>query len=557
MAASLTIGIPSKLRRWSAPLVASAILLTAGCGGESQKEVSAKQTKYQAAEEEGNKTATATPPSKTGGAATNANADAAAKTGGADNQAVAPMPPAFGASAEGDTRSFMTLKPTTSKEPRELMQFLAKADQAYKELLMAAQSLQVNQSTMAERLQSIFAMKLSAAKTLAEVATAQEEKEVAVYAKIEALSHLAGIGDTNAAKELEEYAQEISKIENPKMAHQAKLVLLSFRVGEYDSGVLKSPDEILKEIEAFLADKSLLTQTDFRMMIQILNAFQKQGHTDAISVAKEKIGNAFVEHPNTRLAMDAWMLRADGSKVIDALRASVEQIAKNPSDASLAEGFKKVIADLQTAYPEPTTLLMLANYVINLESIGALASAQTITESLKSQLDKIQDERQRQEIDRILQDAEKHFAFLGKPLDLSKLVTLDGKPLDTATLKNKVVLVDFWATWCQPCLASFPELKTLYEKHKDKGFEIVGVNIDDELAAVQEFMKKDALPWTIVRSVDTNAPDAVGFKAPFATEIGVNAIPMVLIVDREGKTVAINLRENAFVEKIESLIATP
>ncbi|MFO0921854.1 MAG: TlpA disulfide reductase family protein, partial [Pirellulales bacterium] len=425
------------------------------------------------------------------------------------------------------------------------------------ELLMAAQSLQVNQSTMAEKLQSIFAMKLSAAKTLAEVATAQDEKEVAVYAKIEALSHLAGIGDTNAAKELEEYATEISKIENPKMAHQAKLVLLSFRVGEYDSGVLKSPDEILKEIEAFLADKTLLTQTDFRMMIQILNAFQKQGHTDAINVAKEKIGNAFVEHQNTRLAMDAWMLRADGSKVIDALRESVEQIAKNPSDASLAEGFKKVIADLQTAYPEPTTLLMLANYVINLESIGALASAQTITESLKSQLDKIKDERQRQEIDRILQDAEKHFAFLGKPLDLSKLVTLDGKPLDTASLKNKVVLVDFWATWCQPCLASFPELKTLYEKHKDKGFEIVGVNIDEELASVQEFMKKDALPWTVVRSVDANAPDAVGFKAPFATEIGVNAIPMVLIVDREGKTVAINLRENAFVEKIESLIATP
>jgi len=186
-----------------------------------------------------------------------------------------------------------------------------------------------------------------------------------------------------------------------------------------------------------------------------------------------------------------------------------------------------------------------------------LASAQTITESLKSQLDKIKDERQRQEIDRILQDAEKHFAFLGKPLDLSKLVTLDGKPLDTASLKNKVVLVDFWATWCQPCLASFPELKTLYEKHKDKGFEIVGVNIDEELASVQEFMKKDALPWTVVRSVDANAPDAVGFKAPFATEIGVNAIPMVLIVDREGKTVAINLRENAFVEKIESLIATP
>ncbi len=84
-------------------------------------------------------------------------------------------------------------------------------------------------------------------------------------------------------------------------------------------------------------------------------------------------------------------------------------------------------------------------------------------------------------------------------------------------------------------LGLLPELKTLYEKHKDKGFEIVGVNIDEELASVQEFMKKDALPWTVVRSVDANAPDAVGFKAPFATEIGVNAIPMVLIVDREGK----------------------
>ncbi len=66
----------------------------------------------------------------------------------------------------------------------------------------------------------------------------------------------------------------------------------------------------------------------------------------------------------------------------------------------------------------------------------------------------------------------------GDPVKVSGK-TIDGKPFDISQYKGKVVIVDFWATWCGPCLAELPNLKKIYEKYHDRGLEIVGVNLDD------------------------------------------------------------------------------
>ncbi len=85
------------------------------------------------------------------------------------------------------------------------------------------------------------------------------------------------------------------------------------------------------------------------------------------------------------------------------------------------------------------------------------------------------------------------------------LKDLQGKTVDLESLKGKVVLVDFWASWCAPCKEELPELEKLYKKYQAKGFVIVGVNIDEDAANMTKFLKGQKLSFTVVRDTPDHA----------------------------------------------------
>jgi thiol-disulfide isomerase/thioredoxin len=122
--------------------------------------------------------------------------------------------------------------------------------------------------------------------------------------------------------------------------------------------------------------------------------------------------------------------------------------------------------------------------------------------------------------------------------------TVAGDPINLADLKGKVVLVDFWATWCGPCLAEIPNMKKLYEKYHDQGFEIVGVSLDQDREALEEFLAAKKLPWTIVHD-----PENEG-QHPAATYYGVFGIPTMILVGRDGKVIDTHARG----ENLEKLL---
>ncbi len=92
-------------------------------------------------------------------------------------------------------------------------------------------------------------------------------------------------------------------------------------------------------------------------------------------------------------------------------------------------------------------------------------------------------------------------------------------------LAGKVVLVDFWASWCGPCKKSFPAVKELQEKYGPKGFVVVAVSLDEDEADMRAFLKKNPVPFTILRDA----------KAKLADLAGVEGIPASFMLDREGK----------------------
>lgn len=110
-----------------------------------------------------------------------------------------------------------------------------------------------------------------------------------------------------------------------------------------------------------------------------------------------------------------------------------------------------------------------------------------------------------------------------KPAPALSLPGLDGRPVSLADFKGKVVLLDFWATWCDPCVAELPDLKRLHNDYKEKGFSVLGVSLDEELEAVPRFVRENKVPYPIMLNGSEPPPD---YPLP--------GIPTAFLIDRNG-----------------------
>ena len=137
----------------------------------------------------------------------------------------------------------------------------------------------------------------------------------------------------------------------------------------------------------------------------------------------------------------------------------------------------------------------------------------------------------------------------GGPAPEIRQNTPDGGTFALSQLRGKVVLIDFWASWCRPCRIENPNVKKVYAKYKSKGFEILGVSLDRDQAAWVKAIKDDGLPWKHVSDL--------GFwQNAAAQEYGVQSIPYTVLVDREGNIIEKGLRAHDLDAKLAEILGS-
>jgi thiol-disulfide isomerase/thioredoxin len=248
------------------------------------------------------------------------------------------------------------------------------------------------------------------------------------------------------------------------------------------------------------------------------------------------VGSAAQDDKQDNLDKETKALIEQASKLLKGNAAEKKQLIPLIHRHLEAKGNKVNEVDAQIAFE-------IASFLENQDhrELAAAAYAQFATDLAATSSKKVSG------LARVMQGAGRRLGALGKELDI-KGKALDGTDVDLSKLRGKVVLVDFWATWCGPCLREIPNIKKMYAKYHAKGFDVIGISVDDNKGKLEEFLKDEKLPWPCI--YDHGTPEGARLSEAY----GVLSIPQAILIDQDGKVVALEARGEELERLLTQLI---
>ena len=311
-----------------------------------------------------------------------------------------------------------------------------------------------------------------------------------------------------------------------------------YSVAQKDSDAVKelqtkAQDAIAKLVEKVALADDLEYSVAKPYFLQYTMPFAREGKIDELKeILKSELGKDKVV-PD-RVGWLRYLINCsalDHAKDADALKEAIKDL-----DADLAED------DFVAGRAEDFASIISEN-----APDEAKAFLQRTLESFKAS-----DSDVRKKLASSLEPQIRFFNLVGNEM-IFEGVYDDGTEIDWKSYRGKVVLVDFWATWCGPCVGEVPNVLKLYEKYHEAGFDVVGYSLDNDLDALEKFEKERKLPWrTGVRKLSMQANEKDGKNYTNLTEYyGIHAIPTMILVDKDGKVIDTNARGAHLRELLE------
>ena len=407
-----------------------------------------------------------------------------------------------------------------------------------------------DQAQLLDDFRKLQGARIAAADKLASLSAEKQDRLTAAMSKVEALRELSQLGP-EYQKELHGYCRVLLKDKDVDIARLGRLVLFSLSVDDLvqQKGIEVAP--IFEELKALVAD-SAKDSGVFLVATQAAMVMQQLGHKDLAKEAFQLLGTTYQDSQDPEVQARARELLLQ-VKVFDVdLYAKVNAMMKGEpnSVAPVVDGLKTLLASEK---PDAALLDFMGKAVRFIEMARQYQAAAQAYALVAAAFQESPDKKLAEEAAASAERGRRRAALVGQPFTVTGL-QLNGTPFDWSKYRGKVVLVNFWATGSQECLAEISNLHRVFTRYRDKGVEVVGVSLDEDPKAVEQFLEPQPLPWPTVIGAD---PAARGLKLPLAVQCGIDDIPFTLLIDATGKVKELHVRGAELDRQLAALLGPP